>query len=75
MYNDKNPLTRITIENYENKVSWEVPYNDVNLEDMFNAFVGLMVSLTWNQEQIIDYMREYYEERQPIELDEEYKDA
>ena len=71
MYNDKNPLTRITIENYENKVSWEVPYNDVNLEDMFNAFVGLMVTLTWNQDQILDYMREYIDERQPLDVIEE----
>ena len=71
MYNDKNTLTRITIENYENKVSWEVPYNDVNLEDMFNAFVGLMVTLTWNQDQILDYMREYIDERQPLDVIEE----
>ena len=62
---EEKRLTKITIENYDKIVSWEVPYNDVNLDDMFDAFVGLLTTLTWHNDSIIEFMKEYAEERLP----------
>lgn len=71
----KEPLTRITIENYDNIFSWETPFNDVGLEEIFSAFIGLLVGCTWNQEQILEFMKEYAEERLPIEEDTENEEG
>lgn len=62
---EEKRLTKITIENYDKTVSWEVPYNDTNLDDMFDAFVGLLTTLTWNHSSIIEFMKEYAEEKLP----------
>ena len=58
---DEKRLTKITIENYDTTVSWEVPYNDTNLDDMFTGFVGLLTTLTWHYDNIIEFMKEYAE--------------
>jgi len=66
---EEKRITKITIENYDKKVSWEVPYNDTNLEDMFDAFIGLLTTITYNYDGIIEFMKEYAEERLPNEYE------
>lgn len=44
--NEKN-LTRMTLEIADAKTSWEVPYNDCNMEDLLNGFTGMLISHTW----------------------------
>ena len=57
------PLTRLTLENYENKFSWETPYNDVGAEELINAFYSLMIGATFPEKTIIDVMAEFINER------------
>ena len=45
-----------------NTVSWENDYTDNSLEDLFNAFEGLLVTQTFNQEQIRKFLIEKGEE-------------
>jgi len=55
-------FTRLTVEQPDLKVTWEVPYNDVNGEDMMNAIRTIMVGMTFHPETVYRAMREYAEE-------------
>ena len=55
--------TILSLENYGNKVTWETDHSDVILTELFDAFRGLLVGITFNDHQILDGMREYAEER------------
>ena len=68
--NEKN-ITRITVENYDYKTSWEVPYSDLNLDEIFNGFISCLVGVTYHQDQVLRAMKEYVEERLP-DPNEEY---
>ena len=72
--NEEKYLSRMTVENnevHEKKVVWEIPYNDANLEDWIHAFVTCMVGITFNEQQVLEGMLEYAEERLPKEYDDE----
>lgn len=67
-------LSRITVENNEvneKKIIWEIPYNDANLEDWIHGFVTCMVGITFNENQVLEGMREYVNERLPEKYYEE----
>ena len=73
---EKEYLSRMTVENnevHEKKVIWEIPYNDANLEDWIHAFVTCMVGITFNEQQVLEGMLEYAEERLPNEDEDEYE--
>jgi len=53
---ENNPLTRLTLENYDNKFIWETPYNDVGADDLIHALYSLMIGATFPEETIIDAM-------------------
>lgn len=55
--------TILSLENYGNKVTWETDHSDVILTELFDAFRGLLVGITFNDQQILEGMREYAEER------------
>lgn len=50
--------TKLTLLIGSNVVSWENDYTDNSLEDLFNAFEGLLVTHTFNQEQIRRFLIE-----------------
>ena len=50
--------TKLTLLIGSNTVSWENDYTDNSLEDLFNAFEGLLVTHTFNQEQIRQFLVE-----------------
>lgn len=56
-----------------NTVSWENDYIDNSLEDLFNAFEGLLVTQTFNQEQIRKFLIEKGEELNEIYFKNETK--
>jgi hypothetical protein len=57
---------KLQLTNYEKTISYETAYNDVNLEEYFEAFEGLLVQATFSQKSIRDYI---------IELGESYKEV
>jgi len=74
---DKEYLSRMTVENnemHEKKITWEIPYNDANIDDWIHGFVTCMVGITFNEQQVLEAMRDYAEERLPQEEDYEYID-
>lgn len=68
--NNEDPVkTRIVVENDENRFVWESPYADVTMDDMLNAFYGLLVGCTWLPYTVIKSMKDFVEEHQYV-LDE-----
>lgn len=62
MREDKEPKTRLIFENYENRFIWESPYSDVTMDDILNAFYGMMIAATWQPETAISAMKDFAEE-------------
>jgi hypothetical protein len=80
MERDKK-FTRLTVEQSEMKVTWEVPYEDVDGIDMVNALKTILVGMTFSPDCIPDifasWLEEYAKDKYDIiekdENDEEYK--
>lgn len=51
-------FTRLTIEQPDLKVTWEVPYTDVGADDMISAFKAILVGMTFHQETAQDIVQE-----------------
>ena len=66
MKNSDEIKTRLVFENYDKRFIWETPYNDVTIEDVLNAFYGMMVSATWLPETVISGMQNFVEEHSDI---------
>ena len=49
---EKNKFTRLTVEQSDKKITWEVPYEDVDGELMVDAFKTLLVGMTFNPNSI-----------------------
>lgn len=67
---DKEYLSRITVENneiVEKKITWEIPYNDTNLDDWLQGFLTCMIGITFNETQVLEGMKAFAEERLPEE--------
>ncbi len=45
---EKNKFTRLTVEQSDKKITWEVPYEDVDGELMVDAFKTLLVGMTFS---------------------------
>lgn len=43
----ENSFTRLTVEQAELKVTWEVPYSDVSMDDMIDGFKTILVGMTF----------------------------
>ena len=56
---------KIQIESYGKKMTYETAYDDVNLEEYFDAFIGLLVQATFDQKNIKEFI---------IELGDHYKE-
>ena len=56
---------KLQLNNYGKIMTYETAYDDVNLEEYFEAFEGLLVQATFNQKNIREFI---------IELAESYKE-
>lgn len=58
--------TKLTLQIDDNIVSWENNYTDNTLEDLYNAFEGLLVTHTYSQDSIRRFLIEKSEELNEI---------
>ena len=58
---DNNKFTRLTLEQSDRKIEIEFPYEDVNGEDMVDAFKTIMVGMTFHMNTIESSMIDYLE--------------
>ena len=56
---------KLQLSNYGKTMTYETAYDDVNLDEYFDAFEGLLVRATFNQKNIREFI---------IELAESYKE-
>lgn len=54
--------TKLTLQIGEDTVIWENNYTDNSLEDLYNAFEGLLVTHTFSQDSIRRFLAEKGEE-------------
>ena len=59
---EENPRTVLSLETYGNKATFELPYSDIDVEDILKGLVGLMVAHTWLPETIYRGMKRLAEE-------------
>ncbi len=60
MQEDK--FTRLTLEQSDKKITWEVPYEDATGEDLVQAFYALMIGISFLPVTIRQSMREFVED-------------
>lgn len=53
---------KLQLNNYKKTITYETEYEDVNLEEYFDAFKGLLVAATWSEETINQFIIEWAEE-------------
>lgn len=63
-------FTRLTLEQSDRKITWEVPYEDVVYDDMMEAINTIMVGMTFHESQVYDamvgYLREHADDKYDI---------
>lgn len=69
-----NRKTKIILQIGDNTVTWENEYTDNTLEDLYNAFEGLLVTHTYSQESIRRFLVEKGEEINEIYFKDETED-
>lgn len=55
-------FTKLTLEQADRKITWEMPYEDVGADDLLEAFNALLIGFTWHQKTIYDVMAGYLQE-------------
>ena len=55
-------FTRLTLEQSDRKLVWEMPYEDVGADELLHAFNTLLIGFTWHQKTIYDVMAGYLQE-------------
>lgn len=65
--------TKLTLQIGNDTVSWENDFIDNSLEELYNAFEGLLVTQTFSQEQIRHFLIEKGEEFNEIYFKDETK--
>lgn len=69
-----NRKTKIILQIGDNTVTWENEYTDNTLEDLYNAFEGLLVTHTYSQDSIRRFLVEKGEEINEIYFKDETED-
>lgn len=59
---DEKQITKLTLECGNNKLSWEVPYNDSNIDELCQAFYALCIGITYLPQTVIRGMKDFVEE-------------
>ena len=57
-----NEFTRLTLEQNDTKVIYEVPYADVTGDDMIHALKTIMIGMTFNEGSFVQSLINYVEE-------------
>lgn len=52
---------KLQLSNYGKTMTYETEYDDLNLEEYFDAFEGLLVQATFNQKNIREFIIELAE--------------
>ena len=64
MYNEDNKFTRLTLEQSDKKIVWEVPYEDVDaIDDMLHAIYTIMVGMTFHPDTVIHAFASFLQEK------------
>lgn len=66
--------TKILLQIGDNTVTWENNYTDNTLDDVYNAFEGLLITQTFSQESIRKFLIEKGEELNEIYCKNETED-
>lgn len=66
--------TKILLQIGDNTVTWENNYTDNTLDDLYNAFEGLLITQTFSQESIRKFLIEKGEELNEIYCKNETED-
>ena len=53
---------KLQLTNYKKTITFETEYEDVNLEEYFDAFKGLLVTASWSEETINQFVIEWADE-------------
>lgn len=73
--NNENKFTRLTLEQNDRKIVWEIPYNDPNGEDMMEAIHTIMIGMTFSDKSVessmVDYINEHSDEYEVIEREDD----
>ena len=62
MDNNDKVKTRLVYETENDRYIWESPYMDVDMQDILDAFFGMLVSATWQPITIINAMKDFVDE-------------
>ena len=63
--------TKLVYETEDDRYIWESPYMDVDMQDILDAFFGMLVSATWQPTTIINAMQDFvYEHNDLLDSDE-----
>ena len=58
---EKQP-TIITVQSYDTKMTFEVPYSDVSIDKYIQGFVACLVGITFPEEVIYNGMKDFLKE-------------
>ena len=53
---------KLQLTNYKKTITFETEYEDVNLEEYFDALKGLLVAASWSEETIKQFIIEWADE-------------
>ena len=56
---EKYNFTRLTLEQNDRKIVWEIPYDDVDGEDMMQAIRTIMIGMTFSDKTVESSMANY----------------
>lgn len=59
---EEKQLTKLTLQVGDTVASWEVPTTDTDMDDLLNAFMGLLISHTWLPVTVLTSMRDFAED-------------
>lgn len=60
---NKEKFTRLTLEQSDHKITWEMPYEDIGGDDLMQAIMTLMVGITFSEDTVYASMVDYVKSR------------
>lgn len=58
----QDKFTKLTLEQPDKKVTWEVPYEDVSATELYEALYSLLIGMTFSPETAVQGMKNFLEE-------------
>jgi hypothetical protein len=76
MNDREEKFTRLTLDQKDLHIVWEVPYDDVSGDDMLNAIRTIMIGMTFSdlgiEKTMADYLRDHYSNYDVVENNDGY---